>query len=55
MEHIAVQLQIDPLELRVKNFLQNGDKLFFDGPGATFQGENPLPEIVDKYICLKTD
>jgi len=64
LEHIAVQLNADPLELRVKNFLQvspllicvqvicflpkDGDQLFFEEEeGATFQGVNPLPEIID--------
>jgi len=48
MEHIANQIEMDPIEFRVINFLNEGDTLFFDGPGATYETENPLPDILDQ-------
>ncbi|ODM92327.1 Abscisic-aldehyde oxidase [Orchesella cincta] len=46
MEHVAWKLKMDPLEVRIANFIQPGDPLIAV-PGAKFEGENPLPKIIE--------
>lgn len=51
MEHIAVHLGRDPLEVKMANLLRDGDPLFtFDGSGGytTYRGTNPLPDMIAK-------
>jgi len=48
MEHLATELQLDPMEFRAANLLSEGDRLFFAGPGAIYNKENPLPNILDE-------
>jgi len=50
MEHIAWAIKKDPLEVRMTNFIQPGDPLIAI-PGAKFEGENPLPNMITE---LKT-
>jgi len=45
MDHIAARLNIDPIELRLKNFLKEGDKLV---TGKVFEQQNPLPTMIEK-------
>jgi len=45
MDHLAARLDIDPTELRMKNFLKEGDKLV---TGIVFEQQNPLPMMVEK-------
>ena len=42
-EHLATELGVDPLELRMNNFLKDGDPLFI---GGAFEGPNRLPEMI---------
>lgn len=50
MEHLAAAIQMDPLELRMKNMLRVGDELL---DGSVFAEEaakeaNPLPTLIDQ-------
>lgn len=45
MEHVAFSLNMDPLEVRVANFIGDGDAVF-GIPGVKFSGENPLPKMI---------
>ena len=45
MDHIAAKLGMDPLELRIKNFLKEGDNLLVGHP---FHGVNPLPKLLEQ-------
>lgn len=45
MEHIAFSLKLDPLQVRQVNFIQRNDEIF-GIPGLTFQGENPMPDMI---------
>jgi len=47
MEHIASFLKLDPLQVRMNNFIKTGDEIF-GIPGLTFQGENPLPQMIQE-------
>ncbi len=44
MEHLSVATGVDPTELRMRNMLHDGDALV---SGGKFEGENPLPQIVE--------
>jgi len=46
MEHIAFELKMDPLDVRMKNLLQTGDTILFSG--KIFEEENRVPGIVDE-------
>ena len=46
MEHIAFELKMDPLDVRMKNLLQTGDTILFSG--KIFEEENRIPGIVDE-------
>lgn len=43
MDHIAHKLNMDPVELRLKNLLKDGDPLV---TGVTFEGGNPTEAMV---------
>ena len=45
MDHLANQLGMDPLELRLKNLLKSGDPLV---NGKTFIGDNPIVMMLQK-------
>ena len=45
MDHLANQLGMDPLELRLKNLLKSGDPLV---NGKTFNGDNPIVMMLQK-------
>ena len=45
MDHLANQLGMDPLELRLKNLLESGDPLV---NGKTFNGDNPIVMMLQK-------
>jgi adenine specific DNA methylase Mod len=46
MEHIAFTLKKDPLEVRMVNFIKNGDSIFAV-PSLKLKEENPLPKIIE--------
>ncbi len=43
MDHIANKLAMDPVELRLKNLLKDGDPLV---TGVTFEGGNPTEAMI---------
>ena len=45
MDHLANQLGMDPIELRLKNLLKDGDQLV---TGKVFKGENPIRTMIEK-------
>lgn len=45
MEHIAFVVKKNPLDVRMANFVKDGDPIF-GIPGLKFEGENPLPKII---------
>ena len=45
MERLAHELDVDPLEFRMKNFLKKGDRLV-KNYGPTLLKENPLPKMI---------
>jgi xanthine dehydrogenase large subunit len=47
IEHIAHELGKDPLEVRMKNFIKDGDAIIA-AKGAKFEGDNPLPQMIDE-------
>lgn len=49
MEHIAFQLKLDPLEVRLANMVSTGDKLISAyGDEATMEGDNLMPRMVEE-------
>lgn len=55
LDHVAYELQMDPVELRLKNFFKKGDILLpqtIPGIDNYFMEDNPLPGILDR---LKKD
>jgi CO/xanthine dehydrogenase Mo-binding subunit len=51
MEHIAKQLGIDSLDLKMKNLLKQGDK---SSTGGKFRENILLPEIIDRVIEMSS-
>ncbi len=50
MEHVATQLGVDPLDLRMANLLQPGDQVYtFNENNDTYEyeGPNPIPEMIN--------
>jgi len=47
IEHIAHVLKKDPTEIRLNNLIKDGDSLMAE-PGATFEGENPIPKMIEE-------
>ena len=57
MEHVACGLEMDPLEIKRKNFLQQGDALFYAKDPKVqvhLNEKNPMPEVIDK-ICKSSN
>jgi len=46
MEHIAHEMKMDPLDVRMKNLIQDGDAMFFFG-GQKFEGKNLIPDMLE--------
>lgn len=51
MEHIAKQLGVDSLDLKIKNMLKQGDK---SSTGGKFRENILLPEIIDKVVEMSS-
>ena len=47
MDHIAHELNKDPLEVRVANLIREGDPIVIPAPYDTLAGPNLIPEMLE--------
>ena len=48
MDHIAHELNKDPVEVRRVNLIQEGDPIVIPAPYETFTGPNLIPEMLEE-------